>query len=185
MSDPRRIPGARCGWAERLRRGCIPLRRGRPRLIPSAVGAVARRCLFHPARSLPSVKVYGYCVRIGELANSLDLNPRTIRYYESIGLLPEPDRTPSGYRAYGRDDVERLIFIKTAQRLGLTLAEIAEIIAFRDRGQRPCGHVMALLRRQVAELDRRIEEMGRLRDELTRLESEAQGVASATAPTAG
>ncbi len=113
-------------------------------------------------------------MRIGELADSLGINPRTIRYYESIGLLPEPDRTPSGYRHYGNADVERLTFIRTAQRLGLTLDDIAEVIAFRDRGERPCGHVMGLLRRQVAELDRRIEEMCRLREELTRLESEAQ-----------
>lgn len=113
-------------------------------------------------------------MRIGELADSLGLNPKTIRYYESIGLLPEPDRTPSGYREYGQDDADRLVFIKTAQRLGLSLDEIAEVIAFRDRSERPCGHVLGLLRRQVGDLDRRIEEMCRLRDELRRLEAEAR-----------
>lgn len=113
-------------------------------------------------------------MRIGELADSLGLNPKTIRYYESIGLLPEPERTPSGYREYDEDDADRLVFIKTAQRLGLSLAEIAEVIAFRDRSERPCGHVLGLLARQVGDLDRRIEEMCRLRDELRRLEAEAQ-----------
>jgi DNA-binding transcriptional MerR regulator len=113
-------------------------------------------------------------VRIGELADSIGLNPKTIRYYESIGLLPEPERTPSGYRDYEDADAERLVFIKTAQRLGLTLDEIAEIIAFRERGEQPCRHVRGLLHRQVAELDQRIREMCRLRDELSHLEAEAE-----------
>src|SRR3546814_457103 len=80
-------------------------------------------------------------MRIGELAARLAINTKTIRYYEGIGLLPPPDRTASGYRAYDEDDVERLTFIKTAQRLGITLDEIREILAFRERGERPCEYV--------------------------------------------
>src|SRR5918997_4238816 len=87
--------------------------------------------------------------------------------------MPDPARMPSGYREYAESDSERLTFIKTAQRLGLTLNEISEIIAFRDRGEQPCGYVAAVLRRQVADLDRRIVEMGQLRDELRELESKA------------
>lgn len=112
-------------------------------------------------------------MRIGELAEELGINPRTIRFYERIGLLPEPERTGSGYRSYDQADAERLRFIKTAQRLGLRLDEIAEILRFRDRGQQPCGYVSELLRRQVADLDRRIGEMCRIREELVRLEAEA------------
>ena len=112
-------------------------------------------------------------MRIGELADRLGVTTKTIRFYESIGLMPDPDRTPSGYREYSDDDVERLTFIKTAQRLGLTLDEIGEIIAFRDRGQQPCDYVAGVLRRQVADLDRRIAEMRTLRDELTALEAQA------------
>jgi len=115
-------------------------------------------------------------MRIGELAGSLSLNPRTIRYYESIGLLPEPDRGPSGYRDYDDSDAERLRFIRTAQRVGLSLDEISRIIGLRDRGERPCGYVRELLRRQLGELDRRIEEMCRLRDEVTRLEGIADSL---------
>ena len=89
--------------------------------------------------------------------------------------MPDPVRTPSGYRDYATADVERLPFIKTAQRLGLTLDEIGEIIAFRDRGQQPCGYVAGVLRRQVADLDRRITEMRALREEL-----EALGARAAT-----
>ena len=112
-------------------------------------------------------------VRIGELADRLGVTTKTVRFYESIGLLPDPARTPSGYRDYAETDAERLTFIKTAQRLGLSLDEIREIIALRDRGQQPCGYVAAVLRRQVAELDRRIREMRQLRDELRGLEAKA------------
>ena len=112
-------------------------------------------------------------MRIGELADLLAVTTKSIRFYESIGLMPEPVRTPSGYRDYAGEDAERLTFIKTAQRLGLSLDEIGEIIAFRDRGQQPCSYVAGVLRRQVADLDRRIGEMQALRDELTTLEAKA------------
>ena len=112
-------------------------------------------------------------MRIGELAGRLGVTTKSIRFYESIGLLPDPARTPSGYRRYGEADAERLTFIKTAQRLGLSLDEIREIIAFRDRGERPCDYVADLLRRQVADLDGRIREMRTLRAELKSLEAKA------------
>jgi DNA-binding transcriptional MerR regulator len=112
-------------------------------------------------------------MRIGELAGRLGITTKSIRFYESIGLMPDPGRTPSGYRDYAPADADRLTFIKTAQRLGLSLDEIGEIIAFRDRGQQPCGYVADVLHRQVADLDRRIREMRTLRDELRALEAKA------------
>ena len=113
-------------------------------------------------------------MRIGQLAERLGITTKAIRFYESIGLLPEPSRSPSGYRSYEEPDAERLTFIKTAQRLGLSLDEIKEIIAFRDRGERPCGYVGEVLDRQVADLDRRIREMRALRDELKSLQRQAR-----------
>ncbi len=68
-------------------------------------------------------------MQIGELADRVGVNTKTIRYYESIKLLPEPARTPAGYRIYGPDDETRLTFIKTAQHLGLSLDEIREVLA--------------------------------------------------------
>ena len=76
---------------------------------------------------------------IGELAKEMGVNPKTIRFYEEIGLMPAPDRTPSGYRQFSDDDLERLRFIRSAQRLNLRLPEIQEILALRERGRRPCG----------------------------------------------
>lgn len=109
-------------------------------------------------------------MRIGQLADQLGLNPKTIRYYEGIGLLPEPDRTHSGYREYDERAVELLTFIKTAQRLGITLDEIREILALRDRGEQPCAYVREVLRRQVDEIDDRIAELRQLRKELVTLD---------------
>jgi DNA-binding transcriptional MerR regulator len=114
-------------------------------------------------------------MRIGELADAVSVTTKTVRFYESVGLLPEPPRTASGYRSYDDSDAERLRFIKTAQRLGLSLDEIREIIAFRDRGEPPCGYVADVLDRQVRGLDRRIREMRALRDELRTLQSKAAG----------
>lgn len=112
-------------------------------------------------------------MRIGELANELGLNPKTIRYYEGIGLLPEPERTASGYRDYDEHAADLLTFIKTAQRLGITLDEIGEILALRERGEQPCGYVREVLRRQVIEIDERIVELGQLRRELVALDEVA------------
>src|SRR4051812_30516281 len=98
-------------------------------------------------------------MRIGTLATRLGVTTKSIRYYESIGLLPAPTRTAGGYRDYAEADAERLTFIKTAQRLGLSLDEIREVIALRDRGEQPCAHVARLLREHVAGLDARIGEM--------------------------
>jgi DNA-binding transcriptional MerR regulator len=74
-------------------------------------------------------------MRIGEAADRVGVNPETIRFYESIGVLPEPPRTPTGYRGYDDEHVERLHFIRSAQRRGLKLEDIAEVLAFRDRGE--------------------------------------------------
>jgi DNA-binding transcriptional MerR regulator len=112
-------------------------------------------------------------VRIGQLAGRAGVTTKTIRFYESIGLLPDPPRTPSGYRDYAEADSDRLTFIRTAQRLGLSLDEIREIIALRDRGQQPCGYVAQVLDRQVSDLDERIREMRRLRDELRAMQAVA------------
>jgi len=112
-------------------------------------------------------------MRIGEMADAVGVNPKTVRYYEDIGLLPQPERTPSGYRDYTDEDRSRLVFVKTAQRLGLSLAEIGEILAFRERGERPCTYVLGVLDRQVADVNRRIAELEALRAELAVLKTQA------------
>lgn len=112
-------------------------------------------------------------MRIGEIADRVGVNPKTIRFYESIGVLPEPPRTSSGYRDYDDEHVERLQFIKSAQRLGLKLEEISEVLRFRDRGERPCAYVIDVVRREVDDLTRGMREMRRLKRDLETLIAEA------------
>ncbi len=115
-------------------------------------------------------------MRIGELAGRLGLNPRTIRFYESIGVLPEPARSDSGYRDYDESDLARLRFIKLAQSLGLALDDIREILALRDRGEAPCSYVRWVIEDQAAEIEERIRELERLRSELRKLRRVAQSL---------
>jgi DNA-binding transcriptional MerR regulator len=94
------------------------------------------------------------------------LRTDTVRYYEREGLLPVPQRTDGEHRRYGPADVDRLLFIRSAQRLGLRLAEIRELLAVRDTGTCPCQPAEGLLRRHVTEIDTEIERLAALRAEL-------------------
>ncbi|HET9872688.1 MAG TPA: heavy metal-responsive transcriptional regulator [Propionibacteriaceae bacterium] len=105
-------------------------------------------------------------LRVGELAAVVGLSADTIRYYERAGLMPKPDRTPTGYRAYGADAVDRLRFIQGAQRLGLRLRDIADLLAIRDTGTCPCEPAEQLLRRRLVELDSEIARLAALRDQM-------------------
>lgn len=106
---------------------------------------------------------------VGQLASRAGVRTDTIRYYERAGLLPEPHRTDGDHRRYGAADVDRLLFIRGAQRLGLRLAEIRDLLAVRDTGACPCGPAEALLHRHVGEIDEEIERLTALRAELTRM----------------
>ena len=70
-------------------------------------------------------------LKVGQLAKEAGVNIQTIHYYERRGLIPEPPRQPSGYRDYSPDFVARIRFIKKAQELGFSLAEIAELLDLR------------------------------------------------------
>ena len=93
-------------------------------------------------------------LKIGELAKRSGATTKTVRYYELMGLLHEPERTESGYRLYDEEDVERLTFIRKAKSLGFSLTEIGETLKLFDSQQAPCVHVLALLDRKILEIDR-------------------------------
>ena len=113
---------------------------------------------------------------IGALARQASINPRTLRYYERIGLLVPSARTDAGYRLYTDRDAARLSFIRRAQALGLSLTEIADVIALREAGTTPCRYVSAVARAKATAIDARIIELEALRDELTRLADRAEAV---------
>ncbi len=103
---------------------------------------------------------------VGQLAARAGVRADTIRYYERAGLLPVPQRTGGEHRRYGAADVDRLLFIRGAQRLGLRLAEIGELLAVRDTGACPCEPAADLLQRHVAQIEEDIRRLSALRDQL-------------------
>ncbi|MGI8520416.1 MAG: MerR family transcriptional regulator [Actinomycetota bacterium] len=121
-------------------------------------------------------------LRVSDVAGRVGLTPATIRYYERIGLLPVPERTPSGYRQYDEDVADRLRFIKGAQRFGLRLEEIRELLQIQDRGQCPCGHTRELLRTRVSEVDEEMRRLRRLRSDLLQMIERADCDAPASMP---
>jgi DNA-binding transcriptional MerR regulator len=108
-------------------------------------------------------------MQIGTLAKRSSLNPKTIRYYEEIGLLPHPKRTASGYRQYDETALSQLEFIQRAKLVGLSLEDIREVLAIRERGDQPCDRVLSLIDSELAHIDQRIGEMQRLRAQLASL----------------
>ncbi len=103
-------------------------------------------------------------LRIGELATESGLTPDALRYYERLGLVPRARRTAGGFRVYPASVTERIRFIKQAQANGLTLAEIRELLGFRDSGGRGrCRQVQRLLVRKIEELDTRLVQLEEFR----------------------
>ena len=116
-------------------------------------------------------KVYGggMALRVSDLAAEVGVTTDAIRFYEREGLLPPPERTPSGYRQFDDDSVHRVRFIKGAQSLGLRLAEIRELLEIQDKGACPCGHTRRLVEDRIAQLDQEIRELRSLRADLNSL----------------
>ncbi len=111
--------------------------------------------------------------KIGQLAKRSGTATKTIRYYELLGLLHEPERTDSGYRLYGEQEVERLTFIRKAKSLGFSLTDIGETLTLFDSQQAPCIHVLALLDRKIQEIELLVGELQELQQELLRLREES------------
>ena len=108
-------------------------------------------------------------MRIGALAQLSGLSTQTIRYYESLELLPDPERTPSGYREYASDAAQRLRFIRDARAWGLTLGEVQTLLSLKDAGRATCSHTLAFLDRHLAEIDAQIDRLQAARIEMSQL----------------
>jgi len=106
---------------------------------------------------------------IGTLAKRTGTKVQTIRYYEQIGLLPQPGRTEGGQRRYGDADLDRLAFIRHARQLGFTLEAIRELLDLSDNPSRSCAEVDVIAHRQLKEVEARIARLEALRKELKRM----------------
>lgn len=113
-------------------------------------------------------------MRIGQAAERAGMASSAIRYYESLGILPEPDRTDSGYRGYHDDDVDLLRFVARLRALEFPLSDVREIVALRRDGQAPCVAVRATISREAAAIESRIRDLERLRRDLRSLEAQAE-----------
>jgi DNA-binding transcriptional MerR regulator len=105
-------------------------------------------------------------LRVSEVAAEAGVSPDAVRFYEREGLVPEPPRSPAGYREYDATVPQRIRFIKGAQEMGLRLAEIRELLEIQDRGACPCGHTKTLVQRRIAEIDAEMKRLTALRSNL-------------------
>jgi len=112
-------------------------------------------------------------MQIGEVARKVGVATSAIRFYEESGLLPEPERTASGYRDYDPSVIERLAFVRAGQAVGLTLGELHEVLQIRDRGEAPCRHVAELIDSRIKEIDKRMRDLRKLRMDLAGLADSA------------
>jgi DNA-binding transcriptional MerR regulator len=104
---------------------------------------------------------------IGELAATAGVHVETIRYYEREGILPEPPRTPSGYRQYGEADRWRLAFVQRGKGLGLSLKDIAELLGAGE--DRTVAEVRRVAESRLAHIDRELASLTETREQLARL----------------
>lgn len=105
-------------------------------------------------------------VAVGRAAALTQLSAKAIRLYERKGLLPEADRTDSGYRLFTADDLAVLHFIRRAKTLDLSLDEIKDILDLQRCGEKPCQRVTAMLDAHLAEIDQKLSDLRRLRQSL-------------------
>lgn len=105
-------------------------------------------------------------VTVGRAAELTGLTPKAVRLYERKGLLPEAERTESGYRLYARDALDVLHFIRQAKTLDLTLEEIKDILDLQRGGEQPCERVTGMLDAHLSEIDRKLADLRRLRRSL-------------------
>jgi DNA-binding transcriptional MerR regulator len=103
---------------------------------------------------------------IGDIGRLLALSADTLRYYEKIGLLPRVARSTSGIRRYGEKDLSRLRFIQRAQKMGFSLAEIAQLLAMRDNPQGARESVRKLTAAKLDEVEAHLKELTLLRNEM-------------------
>lgn len=142
--------------------------------IPGSIAIIAWGVFFVVLtfQRLEGVQWRSKTMIIHELTKQTGVPAKTIRYYESIGLLPRPKRAVNNYRQYMPADVERLRLIASARSLGFSLDDVAEILAARDGGIAPCQRVLDGIAQRLADVDRRIAGLLALRDSLRQLQSE-------------
>lgn len=111
-------------------------------------------------------------IKRGELARLSGCNLETIRYYESIALMPEPKRSDSGHRLYSQDDQSRLRFILRSRELGFSIAELRSLLSLVDSGEYSCGEIHALTEEHLNSIAAKIADLKNLERSLKTISAE-------------
>jgi MerR family copper efflux transcriptional regulator len=114
-------------------------------------------------------------MNIGDAATRSGVSAKTIRYYESIGLIGRADRRANNYRDYSSEDVQTLRFIQRARSLGFTVKEVGALISLWHDKKRASQDVKALAMAHVADIDRKVEELQAMRRTLSTLAERCHG----------
>ena len=108
-------------------------------------------------------------MKIQDFAQLTGLPSKTIRYYETIGILSSPQRAPNGYREYSEQDLARARFVAGARSLDLSLEEIREILAMQDRREAPCRTLLDLIEHKANYIEERIRLLKQMEVDLREL----------------
>lgn len=119
--------------------------------------------------------VSGKRLQRADLARCTGCHPETIRYYEKIGMLPDPPRTASGYRIYDESHARRLRFILRARELGFPLEEVRGLLALVDEGLPSCAEVKARTERHLADVRAKIADLRRIEQVLAATAARCSG----------
>lgn len=103
---------------------------------------------------------------IGQLARQAGVNIETIRYYQRLGIIIEPDKPEQGYRIYPQQSIERVLFIRRAKQLGFSLKEIAELL---ELGDGHCDDVRLCAEEKQIQIKKQIQDLQNLQQTLNKL----------------
>jgi MerR family mercuric resistance operon transcriptional regulator len=111
----------------------------------------------------------------GALARKSGVKAETIRYYEKVGLVPDPPRSAGGHRVYGPLHVQRLSFIRRCRELGFNLDTIRDLLALVDGGTYTCAEVLEIARTRIADVRSKIRDLKRIEKALVQMTDQCSG----------
>jgi len=112
---------------------------------------------------------------IGVLSEQTEVNIETIRYYERIGILPNPPRSAGGHRLYGNEQKQRLVFIRRSRHLGFSLDQVRELLGLSNGRRMACAKVKSITEGHIADIRRRVRDLQRLERVLTGMAAQCRG----------
>ncbi len=117
----------------------------------------------------------GHQMMIGEVSRRTGCNIETIRYYERIGVLPQPPRSKGGHRVYAESHLKRLAFVQRSRGLGFTQKEVRGLLKLVDGGDFTCGEIKEIALAHADEVRQKISDLQRMENVLSNMAAECDG----------